>query len=68
MRDWRHRAFEPDREHIAVDDERAERLAKLRSDLKAAERVAAQYPEVADVTLRILRRIVEEIAKLEGAE
>jgi len=49
-------------------DPNAERLAKLRNELEAAERVAAQYPEVAESTLRKRDAIAEEIAKLEGAE
>lgn len=43
----------------------AEKLAKLRGDLEAAERVAAKYPELADSTQRKADAIKSEIATLE---
>lgn len=44
----------------------AERIAKLRGDLEAAERIAAKYPELADSTERKREAIADEISKLEG--
>lgn len=43
----------------------AEKLAKLRGDLEAAERVVAKYPELADSTKRKADAIKSEIATLE---
>lgn len=44
----------------------AEKLAKLRGDLEAAERVAAKYPDLAESTERKAQAIADEIAQLEG--
>ena len=44
----------------------AEKLAKLRGDLEAAERVASKYPELAESSQRKADAIASEIAKLEG--
>lgn len=43
----------------------AERLAILRGDLEAAERIAAKYPELADSSDRKAAQLKSEIAKLE---
>lgn len=48
-----------------LHDPIAEKLAKLRGDLEAAERVAAKYPELADSTKRKADAIKSEIATLE---
>lgn len=46
-------------------DPKAERLAQLRGELEAAERVAVKYPELAESSTRKAETIAEEIAQLE---
>lgn len=46
-------------------DPKAERLAQLRDELEAADRIAAKYPELADSSDRKRQTIEMEIAKLE---
>lgn len=47
-------------------DPNAEKLALLRSQLESADRVAAKYPDMAEVTERKRAAIIEEINKLEA--
>lgn len=49
---------------IAIDP-KAERLAQLRGELEAAERVSAKYPELAESSTRKAASIAEEIAQME---
>lgn len=44
-----------------------DRIAKLRDDLAAAERIAVKYPELTDSSQRKAEAIAEEIEKLEAA-
>ena len=54
------------RETVAVEaDPVSERLAMLREQLAAAERVAEKYPELAESSLRKREAYAEEIATLE---
>lgn len=53
-------------EKLLPHDPIAEKLAKLRGDLEAAERVAAKYPDLAESTERKAQAIAAEIAQLEG--
>ena len=49
-----------------AQDPIAAKLAKLRGDLEAAERVAAKFPELAESSERKAQAIADEIAQLEG--
>lgn len=52
-------------EKLLPHDPIAERLAMLRSQLEAADRVVTKHPELADVTRRKAEAIAEEISQLE---
>lgn len=45
----------------------AERLAQLRDELQAAERIAVKYPELAESSTRKAAGLAQEIAQLEGS-
>lgn len=66
IRDHLLRLSSPDAPKQLAHDPIAEKLAKLRGDLEAAERVAAKYPELAESTQRKAQAIADEIAQLEG--
>ena len=68
MRDHLLRLSSPDAPKQLAHDPVAEKLARLRGDLEAAERVARKYPELEESSRRKREAYAEEIAKLEAGD